>query len=64
MLGLGLVGLALWILALMQGWTMSRAWPAILVLALSGLTEDTLQTQAGVTLALWCLAFPAFINPR
>lgn len=64
MLGLGLVGLALWIMALMQGWTMSRAWPAILVLALSGLTEDTLQTQAGVTLALWCLAFPAFINPR
>ncbi len=64
MLGLGWVGLALWLWALLKGWRISEAWPAVLVLALSGLTEDTLQTQAGVTLALWCLALPAFFSGR
>ena len=61
-LGLGAIGLFLWGWALLGGLHIREAWPAVLVLALSGLTEDTLQTQAGVTLALWCLALPGWLN--
>ena len=61
-LALGLVGLILWLWALGQAWRWREAWPAVLVLFLSGWAEDTLQTQAGVTLALWCLALPVWFR--
>lgn len=61
-LGLGAVGLFLWCWALLGGLRFREAWPAVLVLTLSGLTEDTLDTQAGVTLALWCLVLPVWLS--
>jgi hypothetical protein len=59
----GWVGLLLLIAA---GWavlTRPRGVPGLIVLWLSFCFEDTLETQAGVTLALWALALPALIHP-
>ena len=59
-LGMGLLGLFMWCLTLSIGQGLGQAWSGLLLLFLSCLGEDTLETQAGVTLALWVLAFPAF----
>ena len=61
-LGLGLVGLLLWLVAMGQAVRRTWAWPSALVLALSGFSEDTLNTQAGVTLAVLCLVLPMFLQ--
>ncbi len=58
LLGLGILGLLLWLMGHAVALTTRQAWPGLLVLVLSCWTEDTLETQAGVTLALWVLAFP------
>lgn len=58
----GWIGLLLLISA---GWAvLCRPWgvPGIMVLWLSFCFEDTLETQAGVTLALWVLVLPALFS--
>ena len=62
LLGLGILGLLLWLMGHAVALTTRQAWPGLLVLVLSCWTEDTLETQAGVTLALWVLAFPVFAS--
>ena len=59
-LGMGILGLLLWLLTLSMGQVSTQAWPGLLLLMLSCLVEDTLETQAGVTLAVWAVVFPAF----
>ena len=58
----GWIGLLLLIAA---GWAvLHRPWglPGLIVLWLSFCFEDTLETQAGVTLALWVLALPVLLS--
>jgi len=62
-LELGWAGL---VLLLVSGWAASRRpWgvPGVIILCMSFLFEDTLETQAGVTLALWVLALPPLMPP-
>lgn len=59
LLSLGLVGLISWLLTLGSLWSIPTLRPGLLVLAVSCLTEDTLETQAGVTLAIFALSFGA-----
>ena len=42
-----------------------RSWgvPGLMVLGLSFFFEDSLETQAGVTLALWVFALPSMLSP-
>ena len=61
-LSLGLVGVSLWLYALYSGWSHAPARPAILLVTLSCLTEDTIETQAGVTLVIVALAWGYFIQ--
>ena len=63
-LSLGLVGVLLFLVALGSMWSCHPARPALLLLALSCFTEDTLETQAGVTLAIVAFAWGAFIPHR
>lgn len=63
-LALGAVGLGLLILAMTSMWAHRPCRPGVLLLALSCLTEDTLETQAGVTLAVVALVLGAFIEGR
>lgn len=64
LLSLGALGLGLLLWTLLPAWGHAPARPGILLLALSCLTEDTLETQAGVTLAIVALAFTAFMPGR
>lgn len=64
LLSLGALGLGLLVWTLVPMWGHAPARPGILLLALSCLTEDTLETQAGVTLAFVALAFAAFMPER
>lgn len=55
-----------WALLLLACWSaFRRPWgtSGVVILLLSFLFEDTLETQAGVTLAIWVLSLPAFIRP-
>lgn len=61
-LALGTVGLGLLLYALSSMWAHSPCQPGVVLLALSCLTEDTLETQAGVTLAVVALALGAFVK--
>lgn len=63
-LSLGALGLGLLLWALWSAWTYPQARPGVLLLAISCLTEDTLETQAGVTLAVMALAIGALIALR
>ena len=56
-LGCVLFGVSM-VAAFRRPWGLLGVW----ILTLSALFEDTLETQAGVTLALWVLALPAFIQ--
>ena len=53
-IGCGFVGLALWLLALYGSWNNPGAISRLAwwIVAISCLTEDTLETQAGVTFAV------------
>lgn len=62
-LGLGVVGVLCWVIALFGVTGFRLAHPALLVLFLSCMFEDTLETQAGVTLAMVIIALPAFLTP-
>ena len=64
LLGLGFVGVGLFLWILLAMWAHPPARPGILLIALSCLAEDTLETQAGVTLAFVGLALGAFIHVR
>ena len=61
LLSLGVVGLAIWCWALVSTWPCHPSRPAVLLLALSCLAEDTLETQAGVTLTIVALAWGLLI---
>lgn len=61
LLSLGCVGLLAWLITMGALWSLRTLRPGVLVLAVSCLTEDTLETQAGVTLVLFALAFGAFL---
>lgn len=61
LLSAGLIGLVLFFWVLKSLWHHPPARPGVLLLALSCLTEDTLETQAGVTLAIVALAWGTFI---
>ena len=61
-LTLGVVGLGVFLWALTSMWAHRACRPGVLLLVLSCLTEDTLETQAGVTLAVVALAFGAFLK--
>lgn len=63
LLSLGAVGLAIWCWALYSVWPCYPSRPAVVLLALSCLAEDTLETQAGVTLTIVALAWGLFILP-
>lgn len=63
-LSLGVLGLGLLLWAFWSAWTYPQARPGVLLLAISCLTEDTLETQAGVTLAVMALAFGVLIATR
>ena len=59
----GWIGL---LLLMASGWAvLHRPWgvPGLIALWLSFCFEDTLETQAGVTLALWVLALPVLLSP-
>lgn len=62
LLSLGWLGLGLFIWMLWQAWLHPPTRPGVLLLALSCLTEDTMETQAGVTLVVVALAWGAFIR--
>lgn len=64
LLSLGTVGLAIWFMALASTWACHPSRPAVLLMALSCLAEDTLETQAGVTLAIVALTWGMFILPE
>jgi hypothetical protein len=55
--GLGLVGLVLWLITLYAGFALSGSVSRLswLILVISCLAEDTLETQAGVTFAVLIL---------
>ena len=64
LLSSGGVGLGLMLSALIAMWRHKPARPGVCLLAISFLAEDTLETQAGVTLAIVALAWGAFIPSR
>ena len=64
LLSAGLIGLCLFVWALKCLRTHPPARPGVLLIALSCLAEDTLETQAGVTLAIAALAWGTFIPGR
>lgn len=64
LLGLGFVGVGLFLWILKAMWVHPPSRPGILLIALSCLAEDTLETQAGVTLTFVALALGAFIAVR
>ena len=64
LLSAGLIGLCLFLWALKCLWTHPPARPGVFLIALSCLAEDTLETQAGVTLAIVALAGGTFIPGR
>lgn len=59
---LGMVGCALLILACRSAFRRPWGTAGVVILLSSFLFEDTLETQAGVTLAVWVLSLPAFIR--
>lgn len=59
---LGMVGCVLLLLACRSAFRRPWGTAGVVTLLLSFLFEDTLETQAGVTLAVWVLALPAFIR--
>lgn len=64
LLSAGLIGLCLFLWSLKCMWMHAPARPGVLLVALSCLAEDTLETQAGVTLAIVALAWGTFIAGR
>ena len=64
LLSLGVLGLGLLLWTFWSAWTYPQARPGVLLLAISCLTEDTLETQAGVTLAVMALVFGVLIALR
>lgn len=62
-LALGAIGLILLIRVLVSMWRYRPSRPGVFLLAASFLAEDTLETQAGVTLAIVALAWGTF-NPE
>lgn len=64
LLALGAVGLGLLLWALVAMWAYGPCRPGVLLLALSCLTEDTLETQAGVTLAVVALVLGALVKTQ
>jgi len=63
-LALGAIGLGLFLWAMVSMWAQASCRPGVLLLALSCLTEDTLETQAGVTLAVVALVFGTLVKAR
>lgn len=63
-LALGAIGLGLLLWAMASMWAHAPCRPGVLLLALSCLTEDTLETQAGVTLAVVALVFGTLVKSR
>ena len=59
---LGMVGCALLVLACRSAFRRPWGTAGVVILLSSFLFEDTLETQAGVTLAVWVLSLPAFIQ--
>lgn len=59
---LGILGLILLVLACWSAFLCPWGTAGVVVLLSSFFFEDTLETQAGVTLAIWVLALPAFIR--
>lgn len=60
----GWIGLLLLIGAGFAAGARPIGFPGLLVLGLSFCFEDTLETQAGVTMALWVLVLPCFLASR
>lgn len=64
-LALGPLGCLLLVVSMVAAFRRPWGLVGVCILTLSAVFEDTLETQAGVTLALWVLALPAFISwPR
>jgi len=61
---LGMLGCILLVLACRSAFRCPWGTAGVIVLVSSFLFEDTLETQAGVTLAVWVLALPAFIQSQ
>lgn len=61
-LALGPLGCLLLVASMVAAVRQPWGLPGVFILTLSALFEDTLETQAGVTLALWVLALPSFIG--
>ena len=59
---LGVLGCILLVLACRSAFRFPWGTAGVIVLVSSFFFEDTLETQAGVTLAVWVLALPAFIR--
>jgi len=65
----GIIALILWILVLVASWKRDKEWVAIgrlawWMVAISCLAEDTLETQAGVTFAVFAIVLFSLDNSR